>query len=184
MTERLLKILERWYICPITGLDIDECNDSCNHKVPASPSIAVDIIIEIQDWYPILLNRPLGSEPIRKRGIVLIEREYEPFGWALPGGHVDIGESTREAAIREAKEETGLDITGLKLLGVYDDPKRDPRRHMISIVYVAQAIGYPEANDDAKNAIIVDPTDIGYQTIGQLVCDHRQIITDYLTRNE
>ncbi|MFW5487918.1 MAG: NUDIX domain-containing protein [Desulfovibrio sp.] len=88
------------------------------------------------------------------RGIVLISRKNAPLGWALPGGFIDYGESAEAAAVREAKEETGLDVVLTGLLGVYSDPQRDPRGHTLSVVYTAQAL-HPEtlqAGDDAARA--------------------------------
>lgn len=153
---------------------------------PVTPLLAVDIIIEIQDWYPLRLGlvRFDGTSltPERRDGIVLIERENEPHGFALPGGMVDVGETTEQAAIREAKEETGLDIVNLRLLGVYSNPKRDPRGHTVSIVYIAQALGIPEGKDDAKRAFISEPTQLGSDILEKLVCDHRRILTDYVVQ--
>ena len=99
-----------------------------------NPFPTVDIIIEIEG------------------GIVLIKRRNPPPGWAIPGGYVDYGETVEEAAVREAKEETGLDVRLTHLLGVYSDPGRDPRHHSISTVYVAVATGTPVADDDAADA--------------------------------
>ncbi len=107
-------------------------------------------------------------------GIVLIERKHEPFGWALPGGHVNYGETVEEAAVREVKEETSLDIKLLKLLGVYSDPKRDPRNHKISIVFLAKAYGKLIAGDDAKRVGIFRPDELP-----ELAFDHRVILEDY-----
>ena len=111
-----------------------------------TPLLTVDIVIRLMD---------------QDGKIVVIERRNEPFGWALPGGFVDIGETTRQAAIREAKEETGLDLVKLKFLGVYDNPNRDPRGHTVSVAFVASASGDPVAADDAINVRIVDPKDPG-----------------------
>src|SRR6185295_15842951 len=108
-----------------------------DHK---SPILAVDIIIE---------NRHIDHF-----GIVLISRKYPPLGWALPGGHVDYGESVESAAVREAKEETGLDVDLDCLLGVYSSPNRDPRKHVVSVVFIAAAEGVPHAADDAKEILI------------------------------
>lgn len=104
---------------------------------PTTPLIAADILIELID-FP---DRP----------IVLIERANPPFGWAIPGGFVDVGESVEEAAVREAKEEVCLDVRLKALLGIYSNPDRDPRGHTVTAVYIAEAHGSPEAADDAKN---------------------------------
>ncbi|TET73859.1 MAG: NUDIX hydrolase, partial [Candidatus Aminicenantes bacterium] len=102
------------------------------------PIPTVDIIIEI--------TRKNGQE-----GIILIKRKNPPHGWALPGGFVDYGESLEEAAVREAKEETSLDIRLKSQFHTYSDPKRDSRKHTISTVYVATAQGRPKAQDDAQD---------------------------------
>ena len=127
---------------------------------PVTPAIAVDIIIEMAD-------RP-------DRPIVLIERRYPPYGWALPGGFVDLGERLEQAAMREAKEETSLDVKLLVLLGNYSDPERDPRGHTVSPVYVAEAAGEAKAMDDAQN--------LGYfqlDKLPDLAFDHALILEDY-----
>ena len=111
------------------------------------------------------------------RGVVLVERQNEPYGWALPGGFVDYGEPAELAAIREAKEETGLTVELTGLLGVYSDPSRDPRQHTLSIVYIAQAVDPDElaAGDDAKG--------VGVFPVGHwpspLCFDHARILNDY-----
>lgn len=130
-------------------------------QAPRTPALTVDVIIEMQD-------RP--DVPV-----VLIERRFAPFGWALPGGFVDVGERLEDAARREAKEETGLDVELILLLGCYSDPARDPRGHTVSAVYVGRAEGAPEARDDARNLELFDPT----QT-PPLAFDHARIIQDYL----
>ncbi len=110
-----------------------------------------------------------------KRGIVLIERKYPPYGWALPGGFVDYGESLEQAAVREAKEETSLDIRLVHQLHTYSDPHRDPRKHTISTVFIASAKGNPIARDDAKKIGIFTEEEITFP----LTFDHRQILDDY-----
>jgi 8-oxo-dGTP diphosphatase len=84
--------------------------------------------------------------------VVLVRRKNPPPGWALPGGFVDEGETLEAAAAREAKEETGLDVTLTALLYVYSDPRRDPRRHTLSAVYLGEAAGTPAGGDDAAEA--------------------------------
>ncbi|WP_300162364.1 NUDIX hydrolase [Solidesulfovibrio sp.] len=111
------------------------------------------------------------------RGVVFVKRLNEPHGWALPGGFVDYGESAEKAAVREAKEETGLTVELTGLLGVYSDPARDPRQHTMSVVYIAQALDPDElaAGDDAK--------DVGVFPVGRwpspLCFDHERIVNDY-----
>jgi len=133
---------------------------------PETPMLTVDIIIEVQD-------------ALVDNGIVLIERKNEPHGWALPGGCVDVGETCRDAAIREAKEETCLDIYNVSEAGIYDAPNRDPRGHAVSITYYAAADGTPIGADDAKNAMVIDPSKIDEMNV-TLCFDHREIIQDYL----
>ncbi len=124
-----------------------------------NPVPAVDLIIEIEG-----------------KGLVLIERKNPPPGWALPGGFVEVGESLEQAAVREAKEETCLDVELLGQFHTYSDPKRDPRMHCISTVFVARATGTPKAEDDAK-AVSLYPKD---QLPDVLAFDHRKILDDYL----
>ena len=125
-----------------------------------NPVPAVDLIIEIEG-----------------QGLVLIERLNPPPGWALPGGFVEVGESLEQAAVREAKEETCLDVKLLGQFHTYSDPKRDPGMHCISTVFVARATGTPRAEDDAKSVAIY-PKD---QLPDVLAFDHRQILEDYLS---
>ena len=127
-----------------------------------NPTPTVDIIIE-------LTNRP-------GRPIVLIERQNEPFGWAIPGGFVDYGESVETAARREAKEETSLEVELIEQFYVYSDPSRDPRQHTMSVVFIATATGEPKAADDAKNLALFEP----WQIPQNLCFDHDRILRDYL----
>lgn len=129
------------------------------HKNPVP---TVDVIIE--------MTRPDG-----KLGIVLIERKNPPSGWALPGGFVDYGESLEDAARREAREETSLDVTLSRQLHTYSRPDRDPRRHTISTVYIASARGVPEARDDARKIGVFTRDEIAFP----LAFDHRRILDDY-----
>lgn len=110
-------------------------------------------------------------------GVVLIKRRNPPIGWALPGGFVDWGEKVEEAAVREAKEETGLDVRLKDLLYVYSDPKRDPRFHTITTVFIAEAQGIPKGMDDAEKARIFSTEEIPFK---ELVFDHEKILKDYL----
>lgn len=130
--------------------------------IPITPLMTADIIIELENN--------------DKTQIVLIERLNPPFGWAIPGGFVDKGESIESAAIREAKEETGLDVTLKCLLGCYSEPERDPRFHTASLVYIASANGVPVAGDDAKTTRLFDIDSIDVE----LAFDHQQIVDDYL----
>jgi ADP-ribose pyrophosphatase YjhB (NUDIX family) len=131
-------------------------------KKHRNPVPTVDIIIEIQ--------REDGKE-----GIVLIKRKYPPHGWAIPGGFVDYGESLEEAAVREAKEETSLNVQLNKQFHTYSDPDRDPRQHTISTVFIASAQGRPKAEDDAQEIGIFTKEEINFS----LVFDHNKILADY-----
>lgn len=130
---------------------------------PVTPLIAADVIIELVDK---------NSET----GIVLIERKNPPYGWAIPGGFVDVGETIEQAAVREAKEEVCLDVTLVCLLGLYSDPARDNRGHTATAIYVATAAGIPEAADDAKN-VAVFSLDVLPEV---LAFDHAKVLQDYL----
>jgi ADP-ribose pyrophosphatase YjhB (NUDIX family) len=111
------------------------------------------------------------------RGIVLIKRKNPPEGWALPGGFVDYGESLETAAAREAKEETGLDVELLRQFHTYSDPKRDPRHHTITTVFIARAKGTAIAGDDAEGLGIFTKGTLP----GQIAFDHKDILQDYFT---
>ena len=123
-----------------------------------NPTPTVDVIIEMEDGR-----------------LVLIERDRAPHGWALPGGFVDEGESVEQAAVREAREETGLEVTLSRLLYVYSRPDRDPRQHTLSAVFVASATGAPIAADDAR-AVKLYRRDALPET---LCFDHAEILQDY-----
>ena len=110
--------------------------------------------------------------------IVLIKRRNEPVGWALPGGFVDEGEALHAACVREVREETGLEVDLSEQFFTYSDPKRDPRKHTISTVYVGWAEGEPKGSDDAAEArgFTLDAI-----PLNELVFDHATIVSDYLT---
>ena len=110
-------------------------------------------------------------------GIILIRRKNPPAGWALPGGFVDYGETLEDAAVREAREETGLDVRLLRQFHSYSDPHRDPRLHTISTVFLAEAAGQAVAGDDAEEIGVFSAAELP----DNLAFDHRQILEDYIT---
>lgn len=126
-----------------------------------NPTPTVDVLIELD-------GRP-GE-------LVFIERAHEPVGLAIPGGFVDEGEWIADAAVREAKEETGLDVELVELFHVYSDPARDQRRHTVSTVFIGRAKGLPVGGDDAASAIVCRPD----QLPQPLVFDHARIVADYI----
>ncbi|MFB6346688.1 MAG: NUDIX domain-containing protein, partial [bacterium] len=126
-----------------------------------NPLIAVDTIIEYD------------------RKIVLIERENPPHGWALPGGFVEAGESLESAARRETREETNLELTNLSSWNVYSQPDRDPRQHVVSVIFTAEGSGDPEASTDARNIRTFSP----HTDHPELVFDHERILEDYRCAN-
>jgi 8-oxo-dGTP diphosphatase len=128
-----------------------------------NPLLTVDIIIEL----------PAGE-------IVLIERNNPPHGWALPGGFVDYGESIESAAVREAKEETSLDVVLTEQFYTYSDPTRDARHHTVSTVFIATAQGVPRGADDAKVASAFRHDNLP----APLVFDHARILSDYFSFKE
>jgi ADP-ribose pyrophosphatase YjhB (NUDIX family) len=135
--------------CPFCGKGIERYKN---------PFPTVDIIIEME------------------KGVVLIKRKNPPYGWAIPGGFVDYGETLEQAAVREAREETSLEVKLISQLGAYSDPLRDPRHHTISVVFTARVIaGSPQAADDAIDIGIFSrdnlPKDLAF--------DHSKILQDF-----
>ena len=132
----------------------------CKNEVEVyqNPIPTVDIIIEIES-----------------KGIVLIKRKNPPYGWAIPGGFVDYGESLEKAAVREAKEETNLNVKLIRQFYTYSDPKRDPRHHSISTVYIAKGKGILKAKDDAVEIGVFTQSNLP----DEIAFDHRSILHDY-----
>ncbi len=141
--------MQSFIICPHCGKKINRYRN---------PFPTVDIIILIDQQ------------------VVLIERLNPPYGWALPGGFVDYGESLEEAVMREAREETGLKIENLRQFHAYSDPDRDPRQHNISVVFTAHARGQVKAGDDAKDVRLFSLSNLPVP----LCFDHTRILDDYI----
>jgi ADP-ribose pyrophosphatase YjhB (NUDIX family) len=131
----------------------------CGHPVATyrNPFPTTDIIIQIGD------------------GIVLIKRKNPPYGWAIPGGFIDYGESAEQAATREAEEETSIRVTELKLFNVYSASDRDPRYHTLSVVFTARGEGNPRAGDDAEEAGVFTQDSLP----SLLAFDHADILDDF-----
>ena len=127
---------------------------------PETPKLMVDVVIPSE------------------KGVVLVRRGSEPYEgqWALPGGFVEVGETVREAAVREAAEETGLAVEVSRLVGVYSDPDRDPRGHNVSVVFLVRVLsGQMKAASDAAEVDVLDPAGV------ELAFDHRRIIDDAMS---
>ena len=124
------------------------------------------------------IKRPVLTVDVlirRNDGYVLIKRKNEPYRgrWAIPGGLVEYGEKVEQAAMREAKEETGLEVKLIRLVGVYSDPARDPRGHYISIAYLAEAVsGELKAATDAEEVKVFE------RKPKRLAFDHSKIFED------
>ncbi len=175
MAQEVLKFLR--HISPDTTLreiqfclSDDEAFQIFNKEIPSylehiiedlgkGPYVTCDIIIEIDG------------------GIILIERSNPPYGWALPGGFLDYGESVEECATREAKEETNLDLKDLKQFHTYSEPGRDPRFQTVTVVFTAKGVGNPKAGDDAKGLKVVKYADLPKL---KFAFDHDKVIGDYL----
>ena len=126
---------------------------------PRNPFPTVDIIIEYRG------------------GIILVKRRNPPYGWAIPGGFVDCGESLEEAAAREAKEETGLTAELVRQFHAYSEPDRDARFHTVSVVFIAKGKGELHAADDAVDARVFTKDNLP----GEIAFDHRAILEDYFS---
>jgi 8-oxo-dGTP diphosphatase len=127
-----------------------------------TPKLTVDAIVEY------------------KGKIVLIERKNPPYGWALPGGFVDVGETVEAAVKREMMEEINVELLDLKQFHVYSDPKRDPRWHTVSLIFTATCNTEPKAGDDAKNAALFTKEEImKMNDEGKLCFDHGKVLSDH-----
>lgn len=147
---------------------IDSLKPTGEHRYesPRNPYLTVDVIIEIEDENG-------------EQGVVMIERKNRPHGWALPGGFVDYGESLETAAVREAKEETSLDVELIRQFHAYSDPGRDERQHNVTVVFIARPLGgVLKARDDARRAAVFGenclPPEIAF--------DHADILSDYFSK--
>ena len=124
---------------------------------PETPKLMVDVVIPSD------------------KGVVLVRRGSEPYEgqWALPGGFVQVGETVKQAAVRETAEETGLAVEVSRLVGVYSEPGRDPRGHNVSVAFLVRVLsGQMKAASDAAEVDVLDPGSV------ELAFDHARIISD------
>lgn len=156
--KKIVFVLNRDEAFDIFKKNVDVYLDYMNKKISEGPFLTVDGIIEY------------------KGGIIMIERSNPPFGWALPGGFVDYGESVEDAVVREVKEETSLDFIDFNQFKVFSSPDRDPRFHTAAVVFIGKGKGECKADSDAKNVKVVKldalPEKIAF--------DHRKIIQEYI----
>jgi len=124
---------------------------------PRNPFPTVDVIVERGEGH-----------------VLLVQRTNPPLGWALPGGFIDYGESSEEAARREVTEETGVSVLLTDLLGVYSAPDRDPRHHTLTVVYVGRSRDAVSAGDDAAEV-----REFALDALPDLAFDHARILRDY-----
>ena len=186
-----LSIMKNHILCPYCGgvvatyrnpfptVDIIiEISKAVSEYVSSRAEYSMDSLSEQDAHGGTALPPDEGRVREEKPGIILIKRKNPPFGWALPGGFVDYGESLESAAIREAKEETSLDVELSYQLGAYSDPLRDPRHHTISVVFVGKATGKPLAGDDAQDVGVFDRHTLPVP----LAFDHEEILKDYFRK--
>ncbi len=142
--------------CPACGKEF------INHSYPIP---TVDIII--------------GRRKGPREAVILVRRKNPPHGWAIPGGFIEYGEDAEDCAVREAKEETGLDVVLTGLLGVYSDPGRDPRFHTLSVAFMAKGEGEPRADSDAAEVGVFAEDELPHD---EITFDHSKILADYFER--
>ncbi len=155
--KRIVFVLYSQDACSAFKNNVERYLEYMFKKISSGPFLTVDGIVEYED------------------GIVMIERKNPPFGWALPGGFVDYGESAEDAVMREVKEETSLDFKDIRQFHTYSEPHRDVRFHTVSIVFVGKGKGRLKASDDAKNAAVFRKDNLP----SKIAFDHRRIIEDY-----
>ncbi len=129
-----------------------------DNQEPRNPLLAVDVIVR------------------HERRIVLVKRKNPPSGWAIPGGFVETGETVEQAARRELREETSLELRSLRQWRIFSRPDRDPRQHVVSVCFKAQGQGTMQANSDAASV----RTFSYYEPLPELAFDHQQILKEYI----
>ncbi len=135
-------------VCPHCGRCLEEWKQ---------PKVTVDVLVE----------DAAGR-------VLLVLRRNPPSGWAIPGGFVDYGETLEAAAVREIREETGLDVALTAQFHTYSDPARDPRHHTVTTIFLGRAEGVPVAGDDALEARFFSPDALPEP----LAFDHAAVLAD------
>lgn len=195
-SDDLVEVFRSWKWCPDLAKNVkkgevvaflgpdEKHNGTYGQVTDAYESIAGPFVLETAPFTMVPQSKWKNPTPAVDliltcdEGLVFIQRKNPPHGYALAGGFHEDGEAAHVAAKREAREELNVDVRIVEQFHTYTDPKRDPRRHVISTVFIAHTSGKPKAGDDAAGIGIFTEDDLPWS---ELCFDHAIIMNDYLT---